>query len=135
MKYWILKSEPDVYSYDDLVKQGKGTWDGVRNYTARNNLKEMKVGDKAFFYHSNIGKEIVGVISIAKEAYQDPTTEDQRWVAVEVVPEKKLKKSVSLQQIKEDPAINHIDLVRLSRLSVIALTKADFDYLLKLAQE
>ena len=133
MKYWILKSEPDVYSYDDLVKQGKGTWDGVRNYTARNNLKEMKEGDLAFFYHSNIGKEIVGVVKVVKEAYQDPTTTDDRWVVVDVVPVEKLPKTVTLQQIKNDGAINHIDLVRLSRLSVLSLAKADFEYLLKLA--
>lgn len=134
MNYWILKSEPDVYSYDDLVKQGVGTWDGVRNYTARNNLKTMREGDLAFFYHSNIGKEIVGVVKIVKEAFPDPTIEDERWVAVQVAPVRKLPKTVGLQQLKNDTAIQHIDLVRLSRLSVLTLTKSDFDYILKLAE-
>ena len=83
MNYWILKSEPDVYSYDDLVAQGKGTWDGVRNYTARNNLRNMQEGDYAFFYHSNIGKEIVGIAKITREAFPDPTVEEGPWVAVE----------------------------------------------------
>jgi predicted RNA-binding protein with PUA-like domain len=133
MNYWILKSEPDVYAYDDLVKQGVGTWDGVRNYTARINLKAMKEGDLAFFYHSNIGKEIVGVAKIVREAFQDPTTEDERWVAVQVTAERKLSKTVTLAQLKADAAINHIDLVRLSRLSVISITKKDFEYILRLA--
>jgi len=128
MNYWILKSEPDVYSYDDLVKQKIGTWDGVRNYTARNNLKSMKVGDLAFFYHSNIGKEIVGIIKIVEEAFTDTTADDDRWVAVRVSPVEKLKKSVTLKDLKD------IELVRLSRLSVMSITKDDFDYILKLAK-
>ncbi|HNK90916.1 MAG TPA: EVE domain-containing protein, partial [Chitinophagales bacterium] len=80
MKYWLMKSEPDVFSFDDLIAKGQEHWDGVRNYTARNNMQSMKVGDKAFFYHSNIGKEIVGIVKIVKEAYQDPTTDETRWV-------------------------------------------------------
>jgi len=135
VNYWILKSEPDVYSYDDLVKQKKGCWDGVRNFAARNNLKAMKVGDLVFFYHSNIGKEIVGVAKIIGEAYQDPTTEDKNWVAVDVGPERKLKRAVTLAEIKADPAINHIGLVKLSRLSVIPITKSDFDYIVKKSEE
>lgn len=135
MNYWILKSEPDVYSYDDLVKQKVGTWDGVRNYAARNNLKAMKEGDLAFFYHSNIGKEIVGIAKIIKEAFQDPTTEDTNWVAVEVAPEKKLKRGVTLQELKANPSMQHIGLVKLSRLSVIPLEKQDFDYIVKLSNQ
>lgn len=135
MNYWILKSEPDVYSYDDLVKQKKGVWDGVRNFAARNNLKAMKVGDLAFFYHSNIGKEIVGIAKIVTEAFQDPTTEDKNWVAVEVAPEEKLKRPVTLAELKADPAIQHIGLVKLSRLSVIPITQSDFDYIIKKSEE
>lgn len=135
MNYWILKSEPNVYAYDDLVKQGTGTWDGVRNYTARNNLRSMQVGDLALFYHSNIGKEIVGVARIVREAFPDPTIDDARWLAVEVVAEKKLDKPVTLAQLKADAAINHIGLVKLSRLSVIPIEKSDFDYILKLSQQ
>ena len=135
MNYWILKSEPDVYSYDDLVKQKIGTWDGVRNYTARNNLKSMKVGDLAFFYHSNIGKEIVGIIKIVEEAFTDTTAgDDDRWVAVRVSPVEKLKKTVTLKDPKADPNMKDIELVRLSRLSVMSITKDDFDYILKLAK-
>jgi len=134
MNYWILKSEPDVYSYDDLVKQKIGTWDGVRNYTARNNLKEMKKGDLAFFYHSNIGKEIVGIIKIEEEAFQDPSSEDGRWVAVKVSPVEKLKHTVTLKDLKADPKMQHIELVRLSRLSVMTLKKEDFDYILDVAE-
>jgi predicted RNA-binding protein with PUA-like domain len=135
MNYWILKSEPNVYAYDDLVKQGTGTWDGVRNYAARNNLRSMQVGDLALFYHSNIGKEIVGVARIVREAFPDPTIEDARWLAVEVVAEKKLDKPVTLAQLKADAVINHIGLVKLSRLSVIPIEKSDFDYILKLSQQ
>ncbi|HAR19470.1 MAG TPA: EVE domain-containing protein [Cytophagales bacterium] len=135
MNYWILKSEPNVYAYDDLVKQGTGTWDGVRNYTARNNLRNMQVGDLALFYHSNIGKEVVGVARIVKEAFPDPTTEDNRWLAVEVVAEKKLEKPVTLAQLKADGSVNHIGLVKQSRLSVIPIEKSDFDYILKLSQQ
>jgi predicted RNA-binding protein with PUA-like domain len=135
MNYWILKSEPNVYAYDDLVKQGTGTWDGVRNYAARNNLRSMQVGDLALFYHSNIGKEIVGVARILREAFPDPTIEDARWLAVEVVAEKKLDKPVTLAQLKADAVINHIGLVKLSRLSVIPIEKSDFDYILKLSQQ
>lgn len=134
MNFWIIKSEPDVYSYDDLVKQGTGTWDGVRNYQARNNLKAMREGDLAFFYHSNIGKEIVGIARIVREAYPDPTIDDERWVAVNVMAERKLDKPVSLEQLKSDAAIHHIALVKHSRLSVIPIEKQDFDYILKLAQ-
>jgi predicted RNA-binding protein with PUA-like domain len=134
MNFWILKSEPDVYSFDDLVKQGVGTWDGVRNYQARNNLQAMRKGDLAFFYHSNIGKEIVGIARIEQEAFPDPTVDDARWVAVSVVAEKKLANPVSLMQLKSDPSINHIALVKHSRLSVIPIDKQDFDYIIRLSE-
>lgn len=135
MNYWIIKSEPDVYSYDDLVKQKKGCWDGVRSFQARNNLKAMSVGDLALFYHSNIGKEVVGIAKIVKEAYQDPTTEDPNWVAVDVAPERKLTRPVSLHELKADPAMQHIGLIRLSRLSVIPLEEADFEYILQKSEQ
>ncbi|MBC7748277.1 MAG: EVE domain-containing protein [Methylotenera sp.] len=135
MNYWILKSEPDVYSYDDLLKQKIGTWDGVRNYTARNNLKKMKVGDLAFFYHSNIGKEIVGVVKIVKEAFQDPLTEDNRWVAVEVLPIEKLQRTITLKELKENPDMQHLELVRFTRLSVMSIEKADFEQIIKMSKE
>ena len=135
MNYWILKSEPNVYSYDDLVKQKIGTWDGVRNYTARNNLKKMEVGDLAFFYHSNIGKEIVGVVKIVKESFQDPLTEDNRWVAVEVLPIEKLKRTITLKELKENPDMQHLELVKFTRLSVMSIEKTDFEQIIKMAKE
>ena len=135
MAYWLIKSEPFKYSWQKFQEDGRTFWDGVRNYAARNNLKAMKVGDLAFFYHSNIGKEIVGIAKITKEAFQDPTTTDDRWVAVQLVAERKLAKPISLDQIKADPAINHIDLVRFGRLSVQSIQKNDFDYILKLSQQ
>src|SRR5689334_20320226 len=102
MAYWLVKSEPFKYSWDQFVKDGHTFWDGVRNYAARNNLKGMKKGDEVFFYHSNEGLEIVGIAKVAKESYQDPTTEDEAWVVVDLKPYKKLKKPVTLQQMKAD---------------------------------
>ncbi|TAF75044.1 MAG: EVE domain-containing protein [Bacteroidetes bacterium] len=134
MNYWLIKSEPDVYSFDKLVSDKKGIWDGVRNYQARNNLKEMKKGDLALFYHSNIGKEVVGVVKIIKENYPDPTIDDARWVAVEVEPVKKLKTPVTLQKIKTDAVLQQIGLIKQSRLSVIKLKKEEFDYILLLGE-
>lgn len=132
MNYWLVKSEPDVYSYDTLLKDGKGTWDGVRNYQARNNLKEMKTGDLMLFYHSNIGKEVVGIARIIKEHYQDPTTDDTRWVVVDVAPFKKLDKPVSLIDIKANENLQQIHLVRQGRLSVMGLKKEEFDLIVLL---
>ena len=132
MNYWLVKSEPDVYSYDTLVKAGKGTWDGVRNYAARNNLKGMKTGDLLLFYHSNIGKEVVGIAKVIKEFYQDPTTEDPAWVVVDVTPFKKLSKPVTLQTIKADPRLQDVFLVKQGRLSVMPLKKEEFDIILEL---
>ncbi|MCB0511831.1 MAG: EVE domain-containing protein [Bacteroidetes bacterium] len=134
MKYWLMKSEPDVFSFDDLIAKGQEHWDGVRNYTARNNMQAMKVGDKAFFYHSNIGKEIVGIVKIVKEAYQDPTTDDTRWVCVDVAPLKKLKNTVSLAAIKANPKLAEMKIIKQSRLSVIDVTKEEFEEILEMSK-
>ncbi len=132
MNYWLIKSEPHKYSWDQLVKDGNTMWDGVRNYAARNNLKAMKKGDKAFFYHSNEGLEIVGIAEVAKEFYQDPTTDDPNWVVVEFKPFKALKSPVSLADMKQMPELAEMDLIRLSRLSVGAVRKAEYDLILKM---
>jgi predicted RNA-binding protein with PUA-like domain len=130
----MVKQEPDSYSWDDFVKDGKTDWTGVRNYQARNNLREMKKGDKALFYHSNIGKEVVGVAKVTKAAFPDPTTDDDRWVAVELAPVKPLKKPVTLAQIKENLLLKDIGLLRQSQLSVISLTKDEFDEILSMSK-
>ncbi|MBO9594543.1 MAG: EVE domain-containing protein [Niabella sp.] len=135
MAYWLIKSEPFKYSYDQLVKDKKTVWDGVRNYAARLNLRAMKKGDLAFFYHSNEGVEIVAIAKIVKEAFQDPTTSDERWVAVEVAPYKKLKKPVPLSEIKEVPQLKDMDLVRLGRLSVQTVKPEEWELVLKMAGE
>jgi predicted RNA-binding protein with PUA-like domain len=135
MNYWLMKSEPDAYSWDDLVKQEIGTWDGVRNYAARLNLMGMKLGDWAFFYHSNIGKEIVGIVEIVKEHFHDVTDETGKWVVVQVKPINKLKKPVTLATIKADKRLENFELVRLSRLSVSKVTKEEFDIILSYANE
>ncbi|MFN8283972.1 MAG: EVE domain-containing protein [Chitinophagales bacterium] len=134
MQYWLMKSEPDVFSYDDLVKKGREHWDGVRNYTARNNMRAMKKGDKAFFYHSNIDKAVVGIITIVKEAYQDPTTDEVAWVCVDVSPVEKLKNPVTLGAIKANPKLAEMKLVKQGRLSVSDVTKAEFDEILKMSK-
>ena len=118
MSYWLVKSEPFKYSWDQFVLDKKTFWDGVRNYGARNNLKAMKKGDEVLFYHSNEGVEIVGIAKVVKEFYQDPTTEEVAWVVVDLKPLKKLKKSVTLSQVKNEPRLSEMDLVRLGRLSV-----------------
>jgi predicted RNA-binding protein with PUA-like domain len=130
----MVKQEPDAYSWDDFVAEGKTDWTGVRNYQARNNLREMKKGDKVLFYHSNIGKEVVGVAKVTKTAYQDPTTEDDRWVAVELTPVKKLKKPVGLAEMKANLALANLGLIKQSQLSVIAVTKDEFEEILSMAQ-
>jgi predicted RNA-binding protein with PUA-like domain len=135
MEYWLIKSEPVKYPWDQFVKDGKTFWDGVRNYTARNNLKAMKKGDLCYFYHSNEGLEIVGIAKVVKEAYQDPTTEEIAWVAVDFAPYKKLKKPVTLAQIKADVKLKDIQLVKQSRLSVAKLTAAEFDHILLLSNQ
>ena len=132
--YWLLKSEPDVYGWDDLVAEGEGTWDGVRNYTARLNLKAMRKGDEAFFYHSNIGLEIVGIVRISKEGFQDPSDDTGRWTSVKVKPVRKLRRAVSLKEIKADPALAGMDLVTKFRLSVSAVTPAEWRHILALSR-
>ncbi len=132
--YWLMKSEPDAYGWDDLIAQGEGTWDGVRNYRARNNLMAMQEGDEAFFYHSNIGLEIVGIAVISKAGIPDPTDDTGRWAAVKVKPVRKLKRTVTLKEIKADPKLAEIELIKLSRLSVAAITPEEWDYIVALSE-
>lgn len=130
MNYWLIKSEPFKFSWDDFVAKGGDMWDGVRNYQARNNLKEMKIDDLAFFYHSNEGKEIVGIAKVTKEAYPDPTTTDDRWVVVNFEPVEKLPKSVTLEDVKNDSRLENMSLLKNSRLSVQPVKKEEFDIIL-----
>ena len=135
MAHWLIKSEPFKYSWEQLVKDKKTHWDGVRNYAARNNLKLMKKGDEAFFYHSTEGVEIVGIAKVAKEFYQDPTTEELAWVVVDFKPVKKLKKPVPLTMIKKDPRLAKMDLVRLGRLSVQTVKEEEWKIVMEMAGE
>jgi predicted RNA-binding protein with PUA-like domain len=130
MNYWLVKSEPFKYSWEQFVKDGKTFWDGVRNYGARNNLKAMKKGDHVFFYHSNEGLAIVGIAEVLKEAYQDPTTIDSNWVAVDLKPLKAMVKPVTLAQIKAEASLQDMDLVRLSRLSVGTVKEKEYKKIL-----
>lgn len=129
MNYWLIKSEPFKYSWDQFKKDKSATWDGVRNYAARNNLRAMKKGDLAFFYHSNEGLCIVGIAKVTREHFQDPTTTDTAWLAVEFAPFKALKKPVTLAQMKEDDKLKNMDLIRLSRLSVGTVKPEEFDHI------
>ncbi|CAN5131387.1 EVE domain-containing protein [soil metagenome] len=133
--YWLVKSEPFKYSWDQLVADKKATWDGVRNYAARNNLRAMKKGDEVLFYHSNEGVEIVGIAKVVKEAYQDPTTDNVNWLVVDLKPFKKLKKSVSLALVKADKRLVNMDLVRLGRLSVQYVKEDEWKIIMQLAGE
>ena len=135
MSYWLVKSEPFKYSWDQFVKDKKTFWDGVRNYGARNNLKAMQKGDQVFFYHSNEGVEIVGIAQVVKTFYQDPTTEETAWVVVDLKPIKKLKNPVPLTKIKLDPRLTNMDLVRLGRLSVQTVKEEEWAIILELAGE
>ena len=135
MNYWLVKSEPSTYGWEKLVKDKKTTWDGVRNYAARIHLRSMKKGDEVLFYHSNEGMEIVGITKVDKEAYQDPTTEDTNWVAVDLKPYKKLKKPVSLSQVKADKHLKDMALVRIGRLSVQPVTEKEWKIIMELAGE
>lgn len=135
MAYWLVKSEPSVYSWDDLVKDGQTCWSGVRNYAARLHLRAMQKGDQVFFYHSNEGVEITGIAKLSKAAYQDPTTTDDRWVAVDIVPVRKLKKPVPLDIIKKEDKLSSMALVRISRLSVQPVTDEEWKHVLSLAGE
>ena len=132
--FWLVKSEPFKYSWDKFVEDGSTYWDGVRNYQARNNLKEMKKGDRVLSYHSNEGKEVVGVAEVTKPFYQDPTTDDDRWVVVDLKPVKKLKNPVTLEQVKSDPTLSQMKLVTQSRLSVMAVTEDEFQRVLDLSK-
>ena len=134
MNYWLVKSEPFKYSWEQFEKDKKTFWDGVRNYQARNNLKAMKKGDLVLWYHSNEGKEVVGIAKVVKEFYQDPTTEDTNWVVVDLAPFKKLKKTVTLEQLTEDNRLQNIALVRQGRLSVSSLKAEEFDAILDLSE-
>ena len=131
-RHWLVKSEPFKYSWDQFVRDGATYWDGVRNALARNHLRAMQKGDLVFYYHSNEGKEVVGVARVTREHYPDPTSDDERWVVVDLKPVKALKQPVGLAEIKADAALAEIPLVRQSRLSVMPLEKKDFDRILKL---
>ena len=133
MKYWLLKSEPDAWSWDNQIKEGSSMWDGVRNYQARNNLKEMKKNDLCFFYHSVTEKSIIGIVKVVKEYYSDPTDKTGRFVVVDVKATKKLKKPVSLDQIKKNNKLKNIALVKQSRLSVMPLTKKEWDEIMNMS--
>lgn len=132
MNYFLVKSEPFKYSWEQFNKDGQTFWDGVRNYQARNNLKAMKEGDLVLFYHSNEGKEVVGVAKVVNEFYQDPTTEDKNWVVVDLSPVETLKKPVTLETIKADEFLQNIALVKQGRLSVMPLKQEEFDRILEL---
>ena len=132
MNYWLVKSEPGTFSWDDLVRDKKTVWDGVRNFQARNNLKNMKKGDLAFFYHSGEDKAIVGIGKIIKEGYPEP--KDNNWIAVDIAPDKKLKKPVTLAQIKADKRLVNMVLVKASRLSVQPVKAEEFDLILALSE-
>jgi len=134
MNYWLIKSEPNTYSWDDLVKLGRDHWDGVRNYQARNNIKAMKPGDLALFYHSVNEKSVVGIAECVSDYYPDPTTDDDRWVVVDFVPKEKLKKPVTLEQIKSTPSLEDMVLVKNSRLSVQPVKREEFDTVLALSE-
>jgi len=132
MNYWLVKSEPEKYSWEKFNKDGRTHWDGVRNYTARNNMREMSEGDLVLFYHSNEGKEVVGIAKVVKESYPDPTIDDPTWVVVDLAPVETLKNPVTLATIKADPALKDIQLVRLGRLSVVSLKREEFDHIVAL---
>lgn len=135
MAFWLVKSEPSTYSWDQLVKDKQTTWDGVRNYAARNNLKAMKKGDEVLFYHSNEGMEIVGIAKVAKEFYQDPSTDNDAWVVVDLKAVKKLKNPVPLAIIKKDKRFAEMDLVRLGRLSVQSVKDGEWKLIMEMAGE
>jgi predicted RNA-binding protein with PUA-like domain len=134
MNYWLVKSEPVKYPWTKFLEDKRTFWDGVRNYQARNNLQGMKKGDLVLFYHSNEGLCVVGIAKVVKEAYQDPTTDDKRWVAVDLAPVKTLKKPVTLEEVKNDPLLINVGLIRQSRLSVMPLLEDEFNRILALGE-
>ena len=132
--YWLMKSEPDVYSWDDLVAEGEGTWDGVRNHAAKLHLQAMKKGDEAFFYHYNIGLEIVGIMKISQPGLTDPGDPTGKWAAVKVKPVKKLKRAVTLKEIKATPALAAMEMLRQSRLSVAPVRPDEWERILAMSR-
>lgn len=135
MAYWLIKSEPSTYSWDQFMKEGKTFWSGIRNYAARNHLKAMKKGDEIFYYHSNEGLEIVGIAKVIKESYKDPTSDDDAWVVVDLKPVRKLKKPVTLQQMKGDKRLSGMALIRIGRLSVQPVTEEEWNVVMEMAGE
>ncbi len=135
MAHWLVKSEPSVYSFDQLIKDKSTVWSGVRNYAARLHLRGMKKGDEVFYYHSNEGTDIVGIANVSKEAYPDPTTDDDRWVAVDISPVRRLKNPVSLETIKGDKRLADMALVRIGRLSVQPVTDKEWKIVLEMSGE
>lgn len=131
MHHWLMKSEPDAFSWDDLVSKGKAEWDGVRNHLAQTHMKAMKAGDRALFYHSNIGLEVVGIMKIVEEAAPDSTDETGRWMAVHVAPVEKLPRPVTLKTMKADPALKDMVMLRQSRLSVSPVSAAEYAHILR----
>ena len=129
---WMVKQEPEVYSWDDLVRDGRTDWTGVRNFQARNNLRQMKVGDRVLFYHSGTGKCVVGIAEVARAAYPDPSAGDPQWVAVDIKPAKPLKESVPLASIRYNPKLSNLPLIRQSQLSVMSLTKEEFETIIEM---
>jgi predicted RNA-binding protein with PUA-like domain len=132
--FWLVKSEPSKYSWSEFVEDGSTYWDGVRNAQARNNLQAMKIGDAVLYYHSNEGKEVVGIAKVTKTAYPDPTTDDARWVVVDLEPVRALRHAVTLADVKADPKLRKIPLVTHSRLSVMPIDKASFDHIVALGK-
>jgi predicted RNA-binding protein with PUA-like domain len=132
MQYWLIKSEPFKYSWDQFVADKSTFWDGVRNYQARNNMRAMQVGDLCLYYHSNEGKEIVGIAEVIKEHYQDPTTDDNKWVVVDVKPVRALKNNVTLAQMKSDARLEQMSLIRQMRLSVGPVTEDEFNIVMEM---
>jgi predicted RNA-binding protein with PUA-like domain len=130
--YWMVKQEPETYSWDDFVRDGRTDWSGVRNYQARNNLRSMKVGDRVLFYHSGKDKAVVGLAEVAKSAYADPTSDDPQWVAVDLKPTKPLSNPVQLAAIRYDKRLSQLPLIRQSQLSVMPLTKDEFDVIVSM---
>jgi len=135
MAHWLVKSEPSAYSWEQLEKDKHTVWDGIRSYAARNHLRAMKKGDEVLFYHSNEGLEIVGIAKVKKEAFQDPSTDEDAWVAVELQPHKKLKKPVNMAKIKADKRLKDMALVRIGRLSVQPVTDKEWNAIMELAEE
>ncbi|HEU4718194.1 MAG TPA: EVE domain-containing protein [Bacteroidia bacterium] len=133
MNYWLVKSEPAKYSWEKFLADGKTFWDGVRNYAARNHLRAMKKGDLVFFYHSNEGLEIVGIAKVVKEAYGDPTTNEAAWVVVDLAPFKTLKKPVTLAEMKKEKVLKNIPLIRIPRLSVMPVSKEEYERIMEMA--